>query len=79
MKYFLIGLIKIYQMIPSPTHKMCRHTPTCSQYTMEAIIKYGSLKGFWLGFKRIIKCNPFGTSGYDPVPTLRKDSKNEKN
>lgn len=79
MKYFLIGLIKIYQIIPSPTHKMCRHIPTCSQYTMEAIIKYGSLKGCWLGFKRIIKCNPWGTSGYDPVPELRKDSKNEKN
>jgi len=72
MKYFLIGLIKIYQMIPSPTHKLCRHTPTCSQYTMEAIIKYGSLKGIYLGFLRILRCNPFGTSGYDPVPDLKK-------
>lgn len=75
MKYFLIGLIKIYQMLPIPTHNMCRHTPTCSEYTMEAIIKYGSLKGTILGIKRIIRCNPFGTSGYDPVPVLEKKGK----
>lgn len=62
-------------MIPSPIHSMCRHTPTCSEYTMEAIIKYGSLKGSWLGLKRILRCNPFGTSGYDPVPDLKKKGK----
>lgn len=72
MKYFLIGLIKIYQMIPSPTHYMCRHQPTCSEYTMQAIIKYGSIKGSYLGIKRILRCNPWGTSGYDPVPNLEK-------
>ena len=67
-------------MIPSPTHKMCRHIPTCSEYTKEAIIKYGSLKGTYLGMKRILRCNPWGTSGYDPVPDLkRKEKKNEKN
>ena len=75
MRYFLIGLIKIYQMIPSPIHSMCRHTPTGSEYTMEAIIKYGSLKGSWLGLKRILRCNPLGTSGYDPVPDLKKKGK----
>ena len=72
MKFFFIGLIKMYQMIPSPTHNMCRHIPTCSEYTKEAIIKYGSLKGIYLGFKRILKCNPLGTSGYDPVPDINK-------
>ena len=72
MKYFLIGLIKIYQMIHSPTHSMCRHQPTCSEYTMQAIIKYGSIKGSYLGLKRILRCNPWGTSGYDPVPDLKE-------
>ena len=71
MKYLLIGLIKIYQMIPNPVHSLCRHQPTCSNYTMEAIIKYGSIKGTFLGIKRIFRCNPFGTSGYDPVPELK--------
>lgn len=80
MKYFLIGLIKIYQMLPFSTHKKCRYIPTCSEYTMEAIIKYGSLKGSYLGLKRILRCNPFGKYGYDPVPDLkRKEIKNEKN
>lgn len=76
MKYFLIGLIKIYQMIPSPTHSMCRHKPTCSEYTKEAIIRFGSIKGCYLGFKRILHCNPWGSSGYDPVPNL--DTKGNK-
>lgn len=75
MKYFLIGMIKIYQMIPFPTHALCRHQPTCSEYTIQAIIKYGSIKGCFLGFKRILRCNPWGTSGYDPVPDLKKKGK----
>lgn len=77
MKYLLIGLIKIYQMIPSPIHSLCRHQPTCSNYTMEAIIKYGVLKGSYMGFKRILRCNPLGTSGYDPVPNLDFKKKKE--
>ncbi len=75
MRYFFIGIIKIYQMIPLPTHSLCRHIPTCSQYTIEAISKYGSIKGLYLGFKRILRCNPFGTKGYDPVPNLDKKGK----
>ena len=62
-------------MIPLPTHSLCRHIPTCSQYTIEAISKYGSIKGLYLGFKRILRCNPFGTKGYDPVPNLDKKGK----
>ncbi len=45
----------------------CRYQPTCSRYTKEAIVKYGVFKGFLLGFKRFLRCNPWGGSGYDPV------------
>ncbi len=65
----LIIPIKIYQIIISPLlGPSCRFTPTCSQYAVEAIQKYGPLKGSWLSFKRILKCHPWGGSGYDPVP-----------
>ena len=69
MKFILISLIRFYQRFISPlTPPACRFTPTCSQYTLEAIQKYGALKGTWLGIKRICRCNPWGGSGYDPVP-----------
>ena len=65
----MLLLIKFYQQCISPlTPAACRYTPTCSQYAKEAIMKYGPLKGFWLAFKRVLRCNPFGGSGYDPVP-----------
>lgn len=67
MKNILIGLIKIYQKIPGPWHNSCRHIPTCSNYAIEAIETYGSFKGGKMAVKRIIRCNPWGTSGYDPV------------
>ena len=72
MKYILIGLIKVYQMIPGPWHNSCRHIPTCSNYGILAIMEYGSIKGTWLGIKRIMRCAPWGTSGYDPVPKKRR-------
>lgn len=66
---FLIVLVKIYQFTISPlTPGSCRHVPTCSQYTIEAIRVWGPLKGVWLGIKRLSKCHPWGTHGYDPVP-----------
>lgn len=66
---FLILLIRIYQVTLSPfIGKNCRYTPTCSNYGIEAIRKYGAIKGGWLTFKRILSCNPWGGSGYDPVP-----------
>ena len=67
MKYLLLGIIKVYQMIPGPWHNCCRHIPTCSNYAIETIIRYGSLKGSFMAFKRVLRCNPFGTSGIDLV------------
>jgi putative membrane protein insertion efficiency factor len=65
----LIGLIKLYQMTLSPLiGRACRYTPTCSNYGIEAIRKYGPIKGSWLTLKRVLSCNPWGGSGYDPVP-----------
>ncbi|MBR4572848.1 MAG: membrane protein insertion efficiency factor YidD [Prevotella sp.] len=61
--------IAFYQTCISPfTPASCRFTPTCSQYAKEAIIKHGPFRGLWLAIKRILKCHPWGGSGYDPVP-----------
>lgn len=67
MKMILIGSIKVYQYIPGPWHAYCRHIPTCSNYAIEAIKEHGAIKGSVAAAKRILKCNPWGTSGYDPV------------
>lgn len=64
-----ILLIKLYQWFISPlTPPSCRFTPTCSQYALEALRKYGPFKGGWLALRRILRCHPGGGSGYDPVP-----------
>lgn len=72
MKNIFIFLIKLYQKIPGPWHNSCRHIPTCSNYAIEALKKHGTIKGLILTIKRIIKCNPWGTYGYDPVPEIRR-------
>ena len=65
----LIGLIRLYQITLSPfIGRACRYTPTCSNYGIEAIRKHGPFKGSWLTLKRVLSCNPWGGSGYDPVP-----------
>ncbi|MEK9541602.1 MAG: membrane protein insertion efficiency factor YidD [Gammaproteobacteria bacterium] len=69
MKKIIIYLIKLYQITLSPLlGSNCRFQPTCSQYMIEAINLHGVLKGLSLGFKRISKCHPLGSKGYDPVP-----------
>ena len=65
----LLALVKVYQYCISPlTPPSCRFTPTCSQYAVEALRKYGPLKGSWLTLKRLSRCHPWGGSGCDPVP-----------
>ena len=68
LKKFLIKLISLYQKISMLKPPVCRFYPTCSEYTKQAIIKYGVIKGLWLGLKRISKCHPFNPGGYDPLP-----------
>lgn len=67
MKYILIGFIRIYQMLPFSSHSNCKFIPTCSNYGIEAITKYGAFKGSILTIKRILRCNPFSKGGIDPV------------
>lgn len=67
MKWILIKLIRIYQSIPFSSHKACRFIPSCSNYAIDAIEEYGSVKGSIMAFKRVLRCNPFHDIGYDPV------------
>jgi putative membrane protein insertion efficiency factor len=73
MNNLLIMTLKAYKKGVSPTletlfGKACRFTPTCSEYTIEALEKFGAAKGIILGIKRFLSCHPFGRSGFDPVP-----------
>jgi len=69
MKWIAVLLVRFYQLSISPLFpNACRFTPTCSEYTKQAILKYGAISGTWLGIKRISKCHPWGGHGYDPVP-----------
>ncbi|MEM0897331.1 MAG: membrane protein insertion efficiency factor YidD [Verrucomicrobiota bacterium] len=75
MKLILSALIRFYQrFLSKPLHALagpgsgCRFYPTCSQYFLEALQEHGTIRGCWLGFRRIAKCHPWGGSGHDPVP-----------
>ncbi|QEK13533.1 membrane protein insertion efficiency factor YidD [Crassaminicella thermophila] len=68
MKEILICLVKIYRKYISPLKPpTCRFYPTCSQYTLQALEKYGAIKGIYISIKRILKCHPFHSGGYDPL------------
>jgi len=69
-QWILLAAIRLYQLILSPAlpTDTCRFYPTCSHYGYQAIYKYGALKGGWMAFKRVLKCNPFNPGGIDPVP-----------
>lgn len=69
LSYPILGIVYFYKYAISPlTPASCRHTPTCSNYMIEAIKIHGPLKGLWMGLRRLSKCHPWGTHGYDPVP-----------
>lgn len=69
MARLLILIARFWQIGPSRIlPPSCRYAPSCSEYGIQAVRKYGAIKGSWLGFKRLMRCHPWGGSGYDPVP-----------
>ena len=69
MRKLALAAIRFYQVAMSPYSRgYCRHTPTCSHYAHEAISRHGVIRGVWLAARRLLRCRPLGTSGYDPVP-----------
>jgi len=70
MKRILIEIVKLYRKYISPMKRVptCRFAPTCSEYALEALQRYGAIKGSYLSVRRILKCHPFHKGGFDPVP-----------
>jgi putative membrane protein insertion efficiency factor len=80
MKYLLIWAVRAYQILISPLlsflnggHGCCRHMPSCSRYAIEALKLHGAGKGSWLALRRVLRCHPWGTHGFDPVPPPKAD------
>ncbi|WP_445263756.1 membrane protein insertion efficiency factor YidD [Rhodohalobacter sp. 8-1] len=79
IQWLFIKIIRFYQLAISPyLGQTCRHAPTCSSYMIEAIREWGTAKGVWMGLKRLARCHPWGTSGYDPVPKKEEEKGNKK-
>ncbi|NBC26058.1 MAG: membrane protein insertion efficiency factor YidD [Bacteroidetes bacterium] len=77
-RWLIRTVIRLYQLTISPwLGPSCRHSPTCSAYMMEAVQEWGATRGVWMGIKRLSKCHPWGTSGYDPVPSRKNDDTEE--
>ena len=77
MSYIFVKIIRLYQILLSPIlGSNCRYHPTCSQYMIDAINEWGALKGIMLGIKRIAKCHPLGSKGFDPIPKKVKGKEN---
>ena len=71
MRKLVLILVRFYQLCISPVMPAhCIHTPTCSQYTIEAVQSHGVLRGVWLAVKRLLRCHPFSKGGYAPVPEV---------
>jgi len=68
MNRFLLFMISLYRSYSETRRPRCRYFPSCSQYSQDAIKTYGSAKGLWITLKRILRCNPIGSYGYDPIP-----------
>ena len=64
----LMWPVRLYQLARADRPSPCRHVPSCSTYTLEALETHGPMRGTWLGMRRLLRCHPWGTSGYDPVP-----------
>lgn len=69
MKHVLVALLRVYRLVISPLYgQVCRYYPSCSTYALEAVQEHGALRGSWLATKRVGRCHPWASGGYDPVP-----------
>ena len=74
-QHFLVLLLRLYRLLISPLKNLlfgqggsCRFTPTCSEFTLDAVLTHGAIGGIWLGLRRLLRCHPWGACGHDPVP-----------